>query len=265
MTRMQPKVILTAFAVSALLSTGLPRTSLSRQASRSPSPVVEAARQARERVAGASKSPKVITNAELGEPDSGIGDSAFSMPLGPIFGQQAGVPAQSPDVCDNPDAQRIRAKLQDATQEMDQLNAGLSYKDQVVSGNNVDMTNFKPGRSGLFVGSPPLSDSRPPVDARIAQVKLQDRIDGLQQALRIACEPPEAAAIQGQLDSAQRDLGWLLRQFDLDQNAFYSNANYARNSSGKARLDAEAAEIAIVQRRVDQLKSDLDAALKENR
>jgi len=67
-----------------------------------------------------------------------------------------------------------------------------------------------------------LLDSEPPAPARIAETEVEERIDYLKKALRVACEPPEAARIQIAIYEAEDELNLLERQFALDQDDYYS-------------------------------------------
>jgi hypothetical protein len=116
---------------------------------------------------------------------------------------------------------------------------------------------FKPGGSGLDVGAPPLLEVEPPVPARVAEAQLEERIDSLQKALRIACEPPEAARVQSELDQAEQELDLLQREFDLDLDTFYSNADYAEDREGAAWLDYEQQQIDYLQSEIDRLQQNL--------
>jgi len=69
------------------------------------------------------------------------------------------------------------------------------------------------------------------------------------------------------LERAQKELDVLQRQMALDSDAYYSKVDYQRDTDGKARLDAEAQQIADKKDQVDALKArvaDLQAAAGES-
>jgi len=150
-------------------------------------------------------------------------------------------------------------ELQAAQQELDRVRGELSYQPTVISGNDLDLQYFKPGNSGLNVGAPPLLNAVPLNPARVTEVELQEKIASTQKALRLACEPPEAAKIQTDLDLAEQELNPLQRRFALDQEAYYSKSNYPEDTAGKARLDAELLQIQNLQSEVDRLRQELAA------
>jgi hypothetical protein len=116
---------------------------------------------------------------------------------------------------------------------------------------------FRLGNVGLNVGSPPLLDSEPSAPQRVAQVELEERITSLQKALRIVCEPPEAARILIEIDDLEQQLNLLQRQFSLDQDVYYSKTDFAKYTAEKAQLDAEQRQIQILQDHIEQLKQEL--------
>jgi len=214
--------------------------------------VVEAARNAREHKTNSAKHSKIITNADLGEERSAAIDSALQPPT-----NGATAPNLSAADCDNPASAGLKLELQAAQQELDRVRSELSYQPKVISGNDLDLQYFKPGSSGLNVGAPPLRDAQPPNPALVTRVELEEKIEGLKSALRLACDPPEAASIQSRLDQTEQQLKLLQRDFALHQDAYYSRTDYAGDTAGKARLGAELQQIQSLQSEVDRLRNEL--------
>jgi hypothetical protein len=172
----------------------------------------------------------------------------------------AEVPKPRTAECENPDAERLKTDLLVAKEEREQIRRELSYQPIVISGGNVDLKNFKPGSSGVNVGAPPLLETQPPIPARVTEVNLEEKIASLKRALRIACDSPENAGIQTKLDQAELELNFLQRQIVLDQDVYYSKANYAGDTAGKARLDAELQQRQYLQSEIERLKGELAAS-----
>jgi hypothetical protein len=217
--------------------------------------IAEAARNVRAHQSNSTKHPKIVTNDDLGVQSSV--PSTSPSPLEPSSTSVAEVPKPQAAECDNPDAERVKAELLATQAEQDQIRHELSYHPVVISDGDVDMKNFKPGNSGLDVGGPPLLESKPLVPARVAEVNLDEKISSLTRALRIACDSPKDAGIQTEIDSAEQELKVLQREFDLDQAAYYSKTNYAADTAGKARLDAEAQQVQYLQSEIERLKGEL--------
>jgi len=146
-----------------------------------------------------------------------------------------------------------------AQTERDQIGRELSYQPMVVSGGNVDLRNFKPGSSGLYLGAPPMLETQPPVPARVKAVSLDEEIASLKRALTIACSSPEEARIQEKLNLAEQELNLSEREFVLDQAAYYSRTNYAQDTAGKARVDAGLNHTQSLKSEIERLKAELTA------
>jgi DNA repair exonuclease SbcCD ATPase subunit len=218
------------------------------------SAVVEAARNARALSSG--RHSKIITNADLGVQFSVPSAATCDLQLSSTA--SAEVPSVLPAGCDNPQAERLRTELQATQQELDQLRHDLQYNPPVVSGNDLDLQYFKPGNSGFDVGAPPLLDTQPPIPARVTEVELEQRIARLQKAVRLACEPPEAARIQSAIDDLEQELDPVQRQFALDQEDYYSRPVTER-TGGNSQLDAEQQQIQVLQAQIQNLREQLAA------
>jgi len=225
--------------------------------SQQPSPsVAQAARNAREHKAHSAKAAKIFTNDDVEAERSLAGDSALEPPASTDTSKISNPSSKN---CDNAKAEGLKLELQDAQQELDQVRRELSYQPTVISGNNLDLQYFKPGNSGLSVGAPPLSNVMPPIPARVTEVELREKVDTLKSALSSACDPPEAVSIQRKLDLAKQQLGFLQRQYALDENSYYSRTDFAQDTAGKARLDAEQQQIQSLQSEIDSLSNELAA------
>jgi hypothetical protein len=227
--------------------------------------IVDAALNARQRKSNSATPPVVFTNDDIAvqsppssapavPPESSLKQAGVATP------QQAKaptLPTPATTDCNNPNEERLKTELQSAQDELDQLRRELSYNPQAISGGDVDLKNFKSGTSGLAFGSPPLQQSQPQAPARINEVILEERIASLKEASRIACEPPKEAGIQKQIDSAEKELKLLQREFDLNQAAYYSKPNYAQDTAGKATLDADQQQIESLQSEIQRLKDEI--------
>ena len=216
--------------------------------------IADAARKARAQNLNFTAPPRVFTNDDLSVAPSPPSEMPISKESSP---KRAEAPTSEAAGCSAPDDDRLKAELQAAQDELDKIRRELSYDPPVVSGGNVDLTNFKPGSSGLAFGSPPLLQTQPQSPARVDEVILEERVESLKQASSIACDSPKDAKIQEKLDSAEKQLNWLQREFDLDRDAYYSKPNYAEDTAGKAKLDDEQQQIQSLQSEIDSLKDKL--------
>lgn len=255
----------------ALVALSVPARSQT-QSQQSSESIAEAARHAREQKSNSTKQVRVITNDDLPElvpapqPGGVASASASSASSSALAVSPTGIVATpmapgSASCHDSAAAQALTTELQDTQQQRDQIHDQLSAQAPVISGGDLDMTNFKPGASGLNVGAPPHDESQPLAPGRITEVRLDERIAALKKNLEIACDSPEEAAIQRQLDALDAQLKLLQRQFALDQEAYYSKTDYASDIAGKANLNGEQQQIESLQSDKDRLSSEL-AALK---
>jgi hypothetical protein len=229
--------------------------------------IVDAARNARQRQSNSATPPVVFTNDDIAAQSPSPSAPPATPPASSSQQTEALTPKQqavapTPQApattdCNKPDDQRLKTELQSAEDELDQLRRELSYNPLAISGGDVDLRNFKSGSSGLAFGSPPLQQSQPQAPARIDEVILEQRIASLKEASRIACEPPKDAAIQKQIDSAEKELKLLQREFDLNQAAYYSKPDFAADAAGKASLDAQQQQIESLQSEIQGLKDEI--------
>ncbi len=69
----------------------------------------------------------------------------------------------------------------------------------------------------------------------------------------------QRVALKEKIKDAQSDLDLLQREYQLDQDSYYSSPDYAKNTSGKEKLDAMKQQIANKQQDLDRLKAELAA------
>ena len=251
-------LFLSAISVPLLLAALLPGPSRAQDSAASSS-VVEAARNARDLRNNAKNPHKVITNEDLKPrlpspppPDHRFLDSiSYAQQLPP-----------SPSGCEtNPQAIRLKSEIQASQSDLDALQQQASLPASVISDRDLDPQYFKPGASGFNVGSAPLLDNQPPIPARVSATQLQERIASLQQLLRIACEPPEAASLQLQVDTAQQQLDLATRALALDQADFYGRTDFTSDSAGQLRINSEQQRVQELQAEFDRLKAELAAQM----
>ena len=69
----------------------------------------------------------------------------------------------------------------------------------------------------------------------------------------------ERVVLKEKIKDAQSDLDLLQREYQLDQDSLYSSPDYAKNTSGKEKLDAMKQQISDKQQELEQLKAKLAA------
>ena len=187
----------------AFLSVAVAAPARSQQPPHPTESITEAARNAREQKSNSTNHPVVFTNDDVAARNSTPGASppppatSSSTPASSSSINRAEAPKPQTAGCDNPNAEKLKADLQAAAEERDQLRRELSDQPTVISNGDVDLTNFKPSSSGLNVGAPPLLQTQPEAPTRVAEVILEEKISSLKKSLTIACEPPKEAGTRG--------------------------------------------------------------------
>ena len=253
--------LLGAFWTSSLAIALLALALVAPAHSQDPPPTAEAiakaARDAREHKANSTEHRKLITNEDL------VAQSLVpsAPPPAPDSSLTKEAEAAKPHSagCDNPNAERFERELLAAQAERNELRSDLSSQPAVISNNDVDLKNFKPGSAGLNVGAPARLETQSPNPARVEMVTLEEKVASLKRALRIACDSPEDAGVQTKIDAAEQELDSLQRQLALDQDTYYSNPNHAGDTAGKAKLDAELERKQSLQSEIERLKHELSA------
>jgi len=97
----------------------------------------------------------------------------------------------------------------------------------------------------------------------VAAAAAQPNATGPQDAKEAEKSARQRAALKEQIKQAESDLDLLQRLFRLDQDSYYSKVDYARDTAGKEKLDAEKQQISDKQQELDKLKAQL-AALPES-
>jgi hypothetical protein len=69
----------------------------------------------------------------------------------------------------------------------------------------------------------------------------------------------QRVALKEKIKDAQSDLDLLQREYQLDQDSYYSTSNYANDTAGKEKLDAMKQQIASKQQELERLKAELAA------
>lgn len=138
---------------------------------------------------------------------------------------------------------------------------------KVISDDDIDNKNIKPGAEGLNVGSPPTSDAVPPAPAAVAAVEAADAAAAAAAAAEknppvAAGESPAIARAKERVLEVQKELDLLQRGFALDSDSYYSKPGFQDDKDGKAKLDAEQQQISDKQQELDRVKAQL-AELQE--
>jgi Tfp pilus assembly protein FimT len=137
-------------------------------------------------------------------------------------------------------------------------NAGPSTK--VITDDDVDNKNVKPGAEGLTVPTPQI-ETQPPSPEAVAAAEAADK-----KAEKSPADDPlkstdneKIAQMKKALALAEEDWKLSQRESALTQDSVYSNPDYARDTAGKAKLAELQQEINLKHDKVEELRTELAA------
>ena len=150
----------------------------------------------------------------------------------------------------------------DAARKARDKKKAASKSPKVITDDDLDKSNFKPGQEGLNVGGPPKLETAPPSEGAVAQAVATDEATEKEAAKKAAEEDAKIARLKLQVTQAEKDLDLAQRELALDQDAYLSKPDHANDTAGKAKLDDERQQISDKQQEIEKLKTQL-AALEE--
>ena len=139
-------------------------------------------------------------------------------------------------------------------------NAAKSAK--VLTDDDLPKRPSQPGPDSINVAAPAKLETEPPSPGAVAAAEAADKSADQEAAKEAAEQDAQIASLKQQVAQAEKDLDLLQRGLALDQDTYYSKPDYANNTAGKAKLDAERAQISDKQQEIERLKTRL-AALEE--
>jgi hypothetical protein len=131
---------------------------------------------------------------------------------------------------------------------------------KVIDDDDLAKRNYPAGQQGLNVGAPPRDETTPPPAQAVERAEADDKVADAETKKKSAEDDARIARLKAELAEAEKDLDLSQREFALNQDAYLSKTNYADDTVGKAKLDAEKARIADQQQEVESLKAKLAAA-----
>jgi hypothetical protein len=152
----------------------------------------------------------------------------------------------------------------DAARHAREQKKAAAKSSKVITDEDIDTKNLKPGAEGLNVGAPPKLDTQPPSSAAVAAAEAADQAadSAAKEPAKRAGEDPEIGGLKGQIAQAAKELDLLQRELALDQDEYFSKPDYISDKVGKTKLDAQQRQINDKKQDLEGLKTRL-AALQE--
>ena len=133
---------------------------------------------------------------------------------------------------------------------------------KVITDDDLDRHEFKPGKGGFNVMAPPQLETEPPSAEAVAAAEAADNASGEEGQKEAAARDADIAKLKVQITQGEKDLDVQRRQLALDQDSYLSKTDYAHDTAGKSNLDNEKQQINDRQEANERLKTRL-AALEE--
>jgi hypothetical protein len=157
--------------------------------------------------------------------------------------------APSPSIADA--AKRSREQAKSATKPS-----------KIITDDDLDKSNIKPGAQGLTVDAPAKLETQPPTPGAVAEAATTPATTADPATAPAPSDDPEMAKLKEVIADAEKDTDLLRRELALQQDTYLSNADHEHDTAGKAKVDDLQQQIDVKQQDVDRLKTKL-AAMQE--
>ena len=137
-----------------------------------------------------------------------------------------------------------------------------SKPSKVITDDDLDTKRITPGQQGLATGAPAKLETHPPDADSVAAAKISSTTPHDDATKREPGDNAEIKRAKAALAIAEKDLDLLQRDLALQQDTYFSNADYAHDLSGKARIEAMRGQADTKRVEVERLKAQL-ATLEE--
>jgi len=147
----------------------------------------------------------------------------------------------------------------DAARQSSEKKKAAASAAKVITDDDINPNNVKPGEEGLTAPRPRL-ETEPPPPAAVAAAEAADA----KAAKNPAGDPvkkedsPKIKALKERLAQAEEDLKLAQRESALEQDTVYSKPDYQHDSVGKAKLEDLQQDISAHTQQVEELKAQLE-------
>ncbi len=135
---------------------------------------------------------------------------------------------------------------------------------KVITDDDLDKTNIKPGAQGLTVDAPAKLETQSPTPDAVAAAATTATPSNDPATSPTSSDDPEIAKLKTSIAEAEKDADISRRELTLHQDTYLSNPDHEHDAAGKAKADTLQQEINTRQQDIDRMKLRL-AALQELR
>jgi flagellar motility protein MotE (MotC chaperone) len=163
---------------------------------------------------------------------------------------------------DQQSSNRQSQSIADAARRSRESAKNATKPSKIISDDDLDKENIKPGNQGLPLDTPPKLEVQPPSSDAVAEATVELSAPADPAVVPTAADDPEIRRLKDNIADAEKDADLARRELALDQDTFYSNPDYEHDVAGKAKLASLQQQIKEKQQEVDRLKTRL-AKLEE--
>jgi hypothetical protein len=152
--------------------------------------------------------------------------------------------------------------IADAARKSREQSKNATKPSKVITDDDLDKKNIKPGAQGLTVDAPAKLETTPPTPDAVAAAASTPSTAPDAATTPAATDDPELAKLKESIAVAEKDADLSRRELALEQDTFLSNADHEHDTAGKSKIDGLQQGIDAKQQDIDRLKMQL-AAMQE--
>jgi hypothetical protein len=161
------------------------------------------------------------------------------------------------------DSASMSQSIADAARKSREQAKNATKASKVISNDDLDKGNIKPGAQGLTVDAPATLQTQSPTAGAVAVAETTSSTPTDPATVAAPTDDPEIARVKDMIAVAEKDADYLRRDLALQQDTFLSNPDHEHDTAGKAKIDGMQQEIDAKQQDIERLKVRL-ATLEQN-
>lgn len=151
--------------------------------------------------------------------------------------------------------------ISDAARRSREQAKNATKPSKVITDDDLEKKNVKPGQQGLTVDAPAKLETQPPAPGAVATAKETPAVAD-PTVTPAATDDAEIAGLKESIADAEKDADLGKRELALEQDSYLANPDHEHDTAGKAKIDALQQQINDKQQDIDRLKTRL-AAMQE--
>ncbi len=161
-------------------------------------------------------------------------------------------------------ANAAQESIADAARRSREQAKSATKASKVITDDDLDKGNVKPGAQGLTVDAPATLQTQPPSAGAVAEAEVTPSTPADPAATAAPTDDPEVAHVKEMIADHEKDADLGRRDLALQQDTFLSNPDHEHDAAGKAKIDALQQDINAKQQEIDGLKARL-ATLEQHK